>query len=286
MNAHKRDLSQIIAVYLLLALLGGIIAEVMAGSFIFRAIVADLIMTVCIYCISLWKKNSSAYDAFWSVLPCLLTVWLWLKMGGKGWQIWQWATVIMVNVWSWRLTWNWARGWSGWGHQDWRYIDLKEQNQRLYPLINFFGIHLFPTVIVFVACLGLFDVASAQEFSAALMIVGLVIGTGGILLEFIADNQLAEFRRRSNPDRRDILDTGLWSVMRYPNYLGEMCFWWGLAICGLGAGGEWWIAVGALAMVALFVFVSIPMKDTHMRKVRPDLDTYHRRVPAFVPRWR
>jgi steroid 5-alpha reductase family enzyme len=286
MQTRTRDLVEIFLIYAAVAALGGFIAETVSGSLIWRAGVADLLMTVAIFASSVWKKNSSTYDAYWSVMPSLLTLWLCFESDGLHWNLWQWLTIIVVNLWSWRLTLSWARGWRGWPHEDWRYLEFKQNHGNWYPLSNFFGIHLFPTIIVFVACLGLFTVAHAQTFNPLLMCLGLVIALLGTVLELVADNQLANFRKRTNPLPTDILRRGIWGVVRYPNYLGEMLFWVGVALCGLGAGGAWWVAVGAIAMVVLFAAASIPMKDKRMAAMKPDFESYRSTVPGFVPRFR
>jgi steroid 5-alpha reductase family enzyme len=241
-------------------------------------------MTAMIFLCSLWKTNSSAYDAYWSVFPFLLTLWLWFELAGGAWQLWQWATWLMVAAWSWRLTINWARGWSGWHHEDWRYVDFRTQHGRLFQLTNLFGIHLFPTAIVFVACLALFAVAGATSINPWFMPAGLLLGSVGIGLEYLADNQLHAFRRRPDPQPADLLQSGLWGLIRYPNYLGEMLFWWGVGLCGVGAGGAWWVLCGALAMMMMFLYATIPMKDKHMLSRYPDFAAYYARVPALLPR--
>ena len=98
------------------------------------------------------------------------------------------------------------------------------------------------------------------------------------------DNQLRDFRRRPNPGPEDILDSGLWGVVRYPNYLGEMLFWWSMALCGLGAGGSWVVCLGAVAMMLMFVLASIPMKEKRMLARRLDYPAYQQRVPLLIPR--
>ena len=92
------------------------------------------------------------------------------------------------------------------------------------------GIHLFPTAIVFLSCIGLFEVAVSSSFTPWVMVLGMGIGCVGVAFEFVADNQLAAFRHRKDPHPEDVLDTGLWGFIRYPNYLGEMLFWWGVAV--------------------------------------------------------
>jgi len=250
-----------------------------------RFFIADLTMTVFIYGCSVLKRNSSAYDAYWSVAPFYAVVGLaWLSdVSSWGWA--QWATALLVSAWSWRLTLNWVRGWTGWDHEDWRYVDFRNSHGRAFELTNFFGIHLFPTVIVFAGCLGLFWVAEGRETFEVWYLLGLVVGFIGVGLEFVADNDLARFRRRPNPSSEDILDAGIWGRIRYPNYLGEMLFWIGVAFCGFGAGAPPATIVGAVAMVALFLLASIPMKERRMASRKPGFQEYRDRVPALWPRF-
>ena len=39
---------------------------------------------------------------------------------------------MSTNAWAVRLTWNWARGWTGLGHEDWRYVDIRSATGALY----------------------------------------------------------------------------------------------------------------------------------------------------------
>ena len=284
MSSKTRGLMDIVWMYAVLALVGWWVAEQVDGGLIWRAAAADLVMTVAVFGFSLWKSNTSTYDAYWSVIPSFLSVWLFFVCGGADWNWMQWGTMVVLNLWSWRLTHNWARGWPGWHHEDWRYVDFRnEQNPFLFQFTNFFGLHLFPTAIVFLACLGLFEVATSTSFVPWLMLLGMIVGMVGVALEYFADNQLAAFRCRPDPKPEDILQTGLWGVVRYPNYVGEMLFWWGIALCGLGAGGSWVVVLGAAAMEGLFVFASIPLKDKRMLSRRPGFAEYKERVSALIP---
>jgi len=280
---NLRDLTEVFFMYLVTAFVGVWVAEQVTGSLILKAGLADIAMTLVIFSFSLWKSNSSTYDAYWSVIPFYLVLWLLLMTDNSQWHWQQWLTMLVVTLWSWRLTINWARSWPGWQHEDWRYIDFRREHGKYFQLTNFFAIHIIPTGMVFLACIGLFTVATSSAFTDWLMLVGIATGLAGIALEFIADNQLYRFRQRSDPQPRDMLDTGLWGVIRFPNYLGEMLFWWGVALCGLSAGAETWTLAGAIAMMLLFAFGSIPMKDKRMSQGRPGYIEYCARVPALLP---
>jgi steroid 5-alpha reductase family enzyme len=283
MNKKYRDLLEVSCMYVITGVVGWWVATITDSSLILKAGVADLVMTVMIFACSLWKTNSSAYDAYWSVIPFYLVVWLFMVTDGNQWNWMQWLTMLVVSVWSWRLTLNWARGWAGWQHEDWRYVDFRNEHGGFFQVTNFFGIHLIPTIIVFLASLGLFAVATADTFNIWLMLSGIFVGSVGVALEYIADNQLHAFRQRPAPKPDDLLDTGIWGIIRYPNYLGELLFWWGVALCGIGAGAELWTLTGIIVMMALFAFASIPMKDKRMASRRPGYEAYRQRVPALVP---
>ena len=40
-------------------------------------------------------------------------------------------------------------------HEDWRYVDLKTKTKFFYPFVNLMGIHIFPTILVFLGALPL-----------------------------------------------------------------------------------------------------------------------------------
>ena len=74
-----------------------------------------------------------------------------------------------------------------------------------------------------------------------------------------------------------------WGRIRHPSCRGEMLFWIGLALCGAGAGAPPQVAAGALAMIALFLFVSIPLKEARMRARRDGWDAHAEAVAKLIP---
>jgi len=183
-----------------------------------------------------------------------------------------------------RLTANWARGWTGLHHEDWRYVEIRAKTGALYWPASLAGIHLLPTVIVFLGCLPLWPALASGPRPLGLLdaLAGLVT-LAGIALEFFADEELRRFRL-SNPPRETICETGLWRLSRHPNYLGEMLFWWGLALFSLAAAGfVWWSWLGALAVTAMFRFSTLPMMERRMLARRPAYAERQKRVPLVVP---
>lgn len=83
--------------------------------------------------------------------------------------------------------------------------------------------------------------------------------------------------------------TGLWSISRHPNYLGEILMWWGIYIIYLtaAAGDSSWEmlllpAAGALANTCLFVFISIPMMEKRQIANKPGYSEYRKKVRMLI----
>lgn len=196
--------------------------------------------------------------------------------------------VGLVLLWGARLTLNWARGWQGLGHEDFRYVDLRKTTGKAYWLVSFFGLHFMPTVMVYLGCLSLFiSLQSGKQPLGVFDAVGFVVTLGAIALEARADNELRRFRLTTQEPGK-ILDTGIWAHCRHPNYLGEILFWWGLFFFALAADtSARWVIVGPLAINALFVFVSVPLMTKRALARRPAYKERIARVPALLPRpWR
>jgi steroid 5-alpha reductase family enzyme len=192
---------------------------------------------------------------------------------------------VMALVWFWglRLTGNWLRGWSGLGHEDWRYGDLRTKTGAFYPLVNLLGIHGFPTVLVFLGCIPVYFLLQDGGPMTISEWAVWVFGVGMVVLEWVADEQLWAFRRTRN-DTQQFLQTGLWSWSRHPNYFGEAFFWVSLWIlAAVGGQSPWWAGLGAWSMIGLFLLVSIPLMKQKNLARKPGYDAYSRRTSAFFP---
>jgi steroid 5-alpha reductase family enzyme len=247
---------------------------------------ADLAATVAIFAFSKAFRNSSFYDPYWSVAPIAIAFYWWLSASDSGAGLLRPILVLaLVSLWGIRLTASWARGWRGLAHQDWRYANLEQQTGRAFWLVSFLGIHLFPTVVVFLGCLPLFPALAEPARPPAVLDLAAAGLTGfAIWLEATADRQLHRFKTASNPPG-EFLRSGLWAWCRHPNYLGEILFWWGLVAFALAAGcAYWWAFVGAIAITVMFHLVSIPMIDRRMIESRPAYADHARRTPALLPR--
>jgi steroid 5-alpha reductase family enzyme len=247
-------------------------------------LVADLVGTFVIFAFSVALNNSSVYDPYWSVAPLALGAYL-LAVANPGVPVLRQALVLgVIALWGLRLTWSWARGWPGLHHEDWRYVDIRHKTGRLYWPASLVSIHLLPTLWVFGGMLSAWVALTAGTRPLGLLdILGLGITVAAVIIEATADRQLDRFKR-GRPTPEAILESGLWRYSRHPNYFGELSFWWGLYLFALAADpARWYVVVGPVALLALFLFISLPFIERRMLARRPHYAERRRRVSALVP---
>lgn len=254
------------------------------GNSLSKLFLIDIFLTLFIFMFSFRFGNASIYDPYWSVIPAFIIGYWWYNtMAMPNYLVWV-VTSAIVLVWAVRLTHNWARGWEGVHHQDWRYLSLQEKTGKWYLMVNFLGIHMFPTLLVWVACIPLAYIFTSNEPFTWVNWAGVLLSVAGIVIETVSDNQLRKFRKTAIGN--EVLTTGIWNTIRHPNYLGEITFWWGLYIMAINTFTPWYISAGAIGVTLLFVFISIPMMDKHMLQKRPTYAGYMLKVGSLIPKFK
>lgn len=251
---------------------------------LWAALIADCVATVVIFGFSVRYRNSSIYDPYWSVIPPLLVIYWMCSYPDSLSSTRSWLVLFLVWAWAVRLTTNWSLYWPGLHHEDWRYPLVRQRAGVFAMPADLLGIHLFPTLQVFLGSLPILVVM--QHASVTLgWLDGLAVAVtaAAILIEMIADIQLHAFIRTRKPG--ELMDRGLWGWSRHPNYFGEIGFWVGLMLFGLAAAPAhwWWICPGAISMILMFVFVSVPFLDNRSLARRPEYADYMERVSAIIP---
>jgi steroid 5-alpha reductase family enzyme len=284
-HTRGRSLAWLAAAYL--AALIGAALTVMAlpgRDPLWVALAADAVATAVVFCFSVALDNSSMYDPFWSVAPIPIALyWAMAPGGAQAVPLRQTLVVILVVAWGLRLTANQLARWHGLGDEDYRYVDIRRKAGSFYWPASFVGLHLFPTGWVFLGLLAAWPALSGPGRPLGwLDALGVTVTASAIALEAVSDLQLRRFMSSSR-ERGAMLDTGVWSWCRHPNYLGEMGFWWGLWILGFAARPGWWTLAGPISITLLFVFISVPMKDRRMLLNHPEWAERMKRIPAFLP---
>ncbi len=236
---------------------------------------ADIIATIIIYLSSYIFKNSSIIDPYWSVAPPLLLL-FWIVKTDSVNIINIFILSTSILFWSIRLTYNWFRNWNGLDQEDWRYIELKSKFGKYYQIINFLGIHLFTSLIVFSCCMPFKYIVEKQTTNISI-IIGFIICFIGVLYEIIADQQLYNFKKNNS---KKIIWIGLWKYSRHPNYYGEILFWWGLYIYSYNI---LYLIIWPICMTLMFLFISIPWIEKKILITRPEYKKYQQEVNLLFP---
>ncbi len=234
--------------------------------------------TLIIFLFSYIHKNSSIYDPFWHVAPIPIVFYI-----ADQSSLTNLETNLILSAflfWALRLTYNWFLNWSNLDHEDFRYIDLKNNNKFFAFINDLFGIHLIPTLIVNISLYPIYVALTSNNLNN-LVYVGFILIIVAVTIQYISDAQMRDFRKDVN-NLGKTMKYGLWKYSRHPNYFGEVSFWFGIYIFALASGSSaiWLLACPTL-MLALFVFISCPMMDNRSLKKRSDYKEYMDRTPQL-----
>lgn len=116
--------------------------------------------------------------------------------------------------------------------------------------------------------------------------VGLAVMIVGIILESAADFQKSQAKKRNS---RRFVDTGLYRLVRCPNYLGELLIWLGVLLGGATAmkGLQQWIP----AVIGFVLIIWVMFSGARRLEIRqdrnygddPEYQEYTRTVPIIIP---
>ena len=264
-------------IYILAAKVAVEVYHILTYDWWLNLLIADVAATVFTFVFSVILGNASVYDPYWSVQPIVI-----LAAFAAGKQLTAIRILLLVAVvyWGLRLTANWAYTFMDLTHQDWRYTMLKEQTGHLYPFVNFTGIHMVPTLIVYACTL---PAAYAFVHDGAWnggSVFFFCLSTGAATMQGIADHQMHRFQKHPTGV---FIREGLWKYSRHPNYLGEILMWWGIALSVISVfPGAWYLCIGALSNTILFLTVSIPLADGRQAH-KEGFETYKSQTRKLLP---
>ncbi len=234
--------------------------------------------TLIIFLFSNIHKNSSIYDPFWHVAPIPIVFYIADQSSLTNLEI---NLVLSAFLfWALRLTYNWFLNWSNLNHEDFRYINLKNNNKFFAFINDLFGIHLIPTLIVNISLYPIYVALTSNNLNN-LVYIGFILIIVAVTIQYISDTQMRDFRKDVN-NLGKTMKHGLWKYSRHPNYFGEVSFWFGIYIFALASGSSAiWLLACPILMLALFVFISCPMMDNRSLIKRSDYKDYMDRTPQL-----
>ena len=231
---------------------------------------------------SLVQRDASLVDRMWSLMIAGSTLVYALQTSWTGARAI--AVLVLVVAWSTRLAAYIT--WRNRGHgEDRRYRQIRARNQPNFAFKSLYLIFALQMVLAWIVSSSTLAALVGDHAFGVLDVVGIAVALVGFLFEAIGDAQMAAFK--AHPSNKDqVMDRGLWRYTRHPNYFGETCFWWGLWLVALAAGGAAaiWTVLSPLLMTVLLLKVSgVALLEKDIGERRPAYRDYIARTNAFIP---
>lgn len=255
----------------------------MFASIYFPAFLVIMSLMTTLWVVSIFLKNTSIVDPFWSVGFMLACIYYYTQ--AEGYAPRQLIVLTLTLVWGLRLfgylSWrNWGKG------EDFRYQEFRRRyGPERYWWFSFFQVFLLQGVLAWLISAPLLG-AQAYATNNSLNVLdymGILIWLIGFIFEAGGDWQLARFK--ANPaNKGKLLTTGLWRYTRHPNYFGDSAVWWGFGLLAL-AGGSYLPVLGSILMTLLIIRVSgVALLEKTLTQTKPGYEEYIRRTSSFIPR--
>ena len=260
-----------------------------------------LLTALSCFIISSVTKNYSQVDKLWSVMPIIYS-WVVVCQYGE-YEPRTLLMAILVSIWGVRLSYNFARrggySWKFWtGEEDYRWTVIQKKPEFRSPwkwiLFNLLFISLYQMGLILLFTLPILKSVGGSSLSfgdiiAAVLFITLVI------IETIADQQQWGYQTKkknlinsgqklTGSYKKGFIDTGLWSIVRHPNYTAEQAIWVVFYLFSVVATGHWinWSITGSFLLLLLFNRSAVFSEGISSEKY-PEYKLYQKNTPCFVP---
>lgn len=232
---------------------------------------------------SVVRSDASLVDRVWGMF-FVVQAWVVAFVGADALGDRALLVAVLVTIWGGRLsgylTWrNWGEG------EDQRYVAMRERSSGNFAVLSLFRVFWLQAVLATVIGVPLVAIATRDGSLGWLDAVATVVWAVGLYFEAVGDWQLSRFL--ADPSNRGhVMDRGLWSYTRHPNYFGDTVVWAAYGLFAIAAGA-WWAFVGPILMWVLIVKVSgVALTDERMGSSgskREGYDEYVARTNVFFP---
>lgn len=244
-------------------------------------VIAGTLLTL-VWLWSLWTRDTGIMDAFYPLAVAVPVVVL-LALRGS-WSPHEILMAVLVGLWSLRMSLHIGLRNAAHAGEDGRYAAWRRRFGPNWWWWSFFQIFTMQGVTVWLWSLGLIlAVAAGPQALGWQHALALALFAIGYCFQVLGDLQLERFKKHRK-ERSQVLDTGLWSISRHPNYFGEAVIWWSFG--ALGLVHPWgWLALACPIYVTWFMSAgsATPMQERYLAKTKPQYAAYMRRVPSFFP---
>jgi steroid 5-alpha reductase family enzyme len=270
-----------------------------------KEILMDLLLVYLVaaflcFVVSSVSGNHSQVDKLWSLIPI---AYVWMVTVYSAFEPRLVLMALLVTIWGFRLTYNFSRrggySWKFWtGEEDYRWALLQAKPEFSarwkWVLFNLFFISLYQMGLILLFTLPAVRSLGGQPLGwADFLFAALFLGF--VVIETLADQQQWNYHREKRKAlaargeipakyKKGFVNSGLWALVRHPNYAAEQAIWIVFYFFSVAATGRWlnWSLMGAILLVLLFLGSSHFSESVSAGKY-PDYTDYQKRVPRFLP---
>ena len=239
------------------------------------------VLMVSTWIVSVLLRNAGIVDIVWGFGFSVISIVLAVTLDGNDGR--QTLVAVMTCTWGLRLAVHLGKRNIG-KPEDWRYAAMRSR-RRNFALSSLVTVFVVQGLIMFVVSLPVqWANADSSPGVGPIASMGVMLWIVGVLFEAVGDRQLARFK--ADPANAGlVMDRGLWSLTRHPNYFGDSVVWWGIWLVAAETGSGVFSVVGPVVMTWFLLRVSgVPMLERSMMKRRPGYADYVARTSAFFPR--
>lgn len=254
----------------------------MLAHLLFALLVATLINMVVFLFAYRWQSDKLT-DITYSLTFVVLVTYCILKASEL--SFYKWLVFFLVFIWAVRLGGFLLYRITQMGH-DSRFDKIRINFWRFFRFFIIQGVGAW--LIALPAMVAILYNAPNSDGLPGITIAGIILAFAGLILEVVADAQKSRFKNREGQSGK-LFTGGLYRLVQYPNYTGEILFWLGIFISLTPDlyGLNWFVVIGPLTIIALLVFVSgIPYLEAGRHKKYgsdPYYQEYSRATSKLVP---
>lgn len=273
-----------------------LIAALASQGFTQLGLVIPLILTfvyfTAIFIYAQILKNNSIVDIGWG-MGFVIGSWVTLLTTETP-TLLSYLVVAFITVWGVRLSVRLFK--RNWGKpEDFRYAQWREEWGKNVVITAFFRVFMIQALINFIVGSAAYSTIRYNTFSGGIDSIfvygGLLIALIGLYFEVVGDEQLRKnIEENKRKGTKSLIQTGLWSITRHPNYFGEILIWVGLYLVGFtllftqAVHPLYYglLIISPLLMSIVLIKISTPLLEKNMEKYE-GWNEYAKRVPMIFP---
>ena len=247
-------------------------------SYTFLSVI--LLMTL-VWGISVYIKRACIVDIMWGlgfVFATLISI-FYRIYNGYTVSLIQIQTTICICLWGIRLSYHIGKRFVSKSQEDFRYAKMRSYKPHTFAMRSLFTIFYFQMILMLMIASPIFIILSEQHTYHWIHGAALMIWCFGFYVEWQADRTLTQAKKQGVT----LVTHGVWSWSRHPNYMGDACAWWGIALMSYASHLMPLAFISAALMNFLLRKVSgVPLLEKHMQS-KLGWDEYCQNTPIFWP---